>query len=163
MHCASFLNLDSCRCWRCTLCPCKVRNKFLVNFWNRTIILCIPCISESGSRPWRILDYPSSGRPTSGTVTDQIVRTKPKLPVCELEADHFQVPNDNWEIRDTCIQQLQIRLKQLLYSNSGFTMKMRRTNQKLRYKISVSQKYIIMYGTTSLFAAFDNLLQNIWL
>ena len=37
-------NLDSCRCWRCTLCPCKVRNKFLVNFWNRTILLCIPCI-----------------------------------------------------------------------------------------------------------------------
>ena len=25
-------NLDSCRYWRCTLCPCKVRNKFLVNF-----------------------------------------------------------------------------------------------------------------------------------
>ena len=41
-------NLDSCRCCRCTLCPCKVRNKFLVNFWNRTILLCIPCIS---SRP----------------------------------------------------------------------------------------------------------------
>ena len=37
-------NLDSCRCWRCTLCTCKVRNKFLVNFWNRTILLCIPCI-----------------------------------------------------------------------------------------------------------------------
>jgi len=37
-------NLDSCRCWRCTLCPCKVRNKFLVNFWNRTILLCIPCL-----------------------------------------------------------------------------------------------------------------------
>jgi hypothetical protein len=36
--------LDSCRCWRCTLCPCKVRNKFLVNFWNRAILLCIPCI-----------------------------------------------------------------------------------------------------------------------
>ena len=31
---------------RCTLCPCKVRNKFLVNFWNRTILLCIPCILE---------------------------------------------------------------------------------------------------------------------
>ena len=29
-------NLDRCRCWRCTLCPCKVRNKFLVNFWNCT-------------------------------------------------------------------------------------------------------------------------------
>jgi len=41
-------NLDSCRCWRCTLCPCKVRNKFLVNFWNRTILLCIPCIFT----PW---------------------------------------------------------------------------------------------------------------
>ena len=37
-------NLDSCRCWRCTFCPCKVRNKFLVNFWNRTILLGIPCI-----------------------------------------------------------------------------------------------------------------------
>ena len=38
-------NLDSFRCWRCTLCPCKVRSKFLTNFWNRTILLCIPCIS----------------------------------------------------------------------------------------------------------------------
>ena len=37
-------NLDSRRCWRYTLCPCKVRNKFLVNFWNRTILLCILCI-----------------------------------------------------------------------------------------------------------------------
>jgi hypothetical protein len=36
-------NLDSYRCWRCTLCPCKVGNKFLVNFWNRTILLWIPC------------------------------------------------------------------------------------------------------------------------
>ena len=38
-------NLDSCHCWRCTLCPCKLRNKFLVNFRNRTILLCVPCIS----------------------------------------------------------------------------------------------------------------------
>ena len=38
-------NLDSRRCWRCTLCPCKVRNQFLANFWNRAILLCIPCIS----------------------------------------------------------------------------------------------------------------------
>ena len=38
------INLDSCRCWRCTFCPCKARNKFLVNFRNRTILLCIPCI-----------------------------------------------------------------------------------------------------------------------
>jgi hypothetical protein len=37
-------NLDSCRCWRCRLCPCKVRNKFLVNFWNRAILVCIHCI-----------------------------------------------------------------------------------------------------------------------
>ena len=36
-------NLDSCRCWRCKLRPCKVRNKFLVNFSNHTILLCIPC------------------------------------------------------------------------------------------------------------------------
>ena len=36
-------NLDRYRCWRCTLCPCKVRSKFIVNFWNRTIVLCIPC------------------------------------------------------------------------------------------------------------------------
>ena len=27
-----------------TSCPSKVRNKFLVNFWNRTVLLCIPCI-----------------------------------------------------------------------------------------------------------------------
>ena len=35
-------NLDSCRCWLCKLCPCKVRNKFLVNFWNRTILCVYP-------------------------------------------------------------------------------------------------------------------------
>jgi hypothetical protein len=38
-------NLDSCRCWRCTLCPCKVRNNFLVNFWNRIFLLWTHCIS----------------------------------------------------------------------------------------------------------------------
>jgi hypothetical protein len=37
-------NLDSCRRLRCMLCPCKLRNKFFINFWNRTILLCIPCI-----------------------------------------------------------------------------------------------------------------------
>ena len=41
---ARMRNLDSCRCWRCTLCPRKVRNEFLVNFWNRTILLCVPCV-----------------------------------------------------------------------------------------------------------------------
>ena len=35
-------NLDSFRCWRCMLCPCKVRNKFLVTFWNRTILCVYP-------------------------------------------------------------------------------------------------------------------------
>ena len=39
-------NLDSCRCWQCTLCPCKVRNKSIVNSWNRTILLCTPRISS---------------------------------------------------------------------------------------------------------------------
>jgi len=39
--------LDSCRYWRCTLCPCKVRNKVIVNFWNHTILLCILCITCS--------------------------------------------------------------------------------------------------------------------
>ena len=39
-------NLDSCRCWRCRLCSCKVRNKFLVDFWNCTILLCIPYTSH---------------------------------------------------------------------------------------------------------------------
>ena len=37
-------NWDSCRCWRCTFCPCKVRNRFLVNFWNCTIHLWTHCI-----------------------------------------------------------------------------------------------------------------------
>ena len=44
---ARFRNLDSCRCWRCRFCLCKVRNSFLVNFWFRTILLCIPCICET--------------------------------------------------------------------------------------------------------------------
>jgi hypothetical protein len=34
--------LETC-CWQCALCPCKVRNQFLVSFWNCTILLCIPC------------------------------------------------------------------------------------------------------------------------
>jgi hypothetical protein len=37
-------NLDTCRRWRCMLCPCKVRNTFFIHFWNRTIRLCMPCI-----------------------------------------------------------------------------------------------------------------------
>jgi hypothetical protein len=37
-------NLDGCRRWWCMLCPCKLRNKFFINIWNRTILLCIPCI-----------------------------------------------------------------------------------------------------------------------
>jgi len=49
-------NLDSCCCccWRCMLCQCKVRNKFLVNFWNHTILLCIPC-TFSEQIPYAVL------------------------------------------------------------------------------------------------------------
>ena len=48
-------NLDSCcSCWRCMLCPCKVRNTFLFNFWNRTILLCIACIM------WTALEFLTS-------------------------------------------------------------------------------------------------------
>ena len=36
-------NLDSCRRWWCMLCPCNVRHKFVIHFWNRTILLCMPC------------------------------------------------------------------------------------------------------------------------
>jgi hypothetical protein len=39
-------NLDSCRRWRCMLCPCNVRQKFLIHFLNRTILLCMPCIAR---------------------------------------------------------------------------------------------------------------------
>ena len=49
--CAPFWGVQICdysarnsRCTVITLCPCKVRNKFLVNFWNCTVLLCIPCI-----------------------------------------------------------------------------------------------------------------------
>jgi hypothetical protein len=31
------------RCWQCMLCPCGVRNRFFINFLNRTILLCMPC------------------------------------------------------------------------------------------------------------------------
>jgi hypothetical protein len=37
-------NLDSCRIRQCALWPCKLRNQIFINFWNRTILLCIPCI-----------------------------------------------------------------------------------------------------------------------
>jgi hypothetical protein len=38
---------SACCCWLCTVCPCKVRNKFLLNFWNCTILLCMPCVYRS--------------------------------------------------------------------------------------------------------------------
>jgi hypothetical protein len=37
-------NLDSCCCWRCTVYSCTMKNIFLVNFLNRTILLWILCI-----------------------------------------------------------------------------------------------------------------------
>jgi hypothetical protein len=37
-------NVDSCRRWRCMLCPCNVRHTLFIHFWNRTILLCMPCI-----------------------------------------------------------------------------------------------------------------------
>jgi hypothetical protein len=45
-------NLDSCRRWRCILCPLKVRNNFFIHFWNRTILFCMPfiCIDTVISR-----------------------------------------------------------------------------------------------------------------
>jgi hypothetical protein len=45
-------NLDSCRRWRCMLCPCNVRHKFFIHFWNRTILLCMPCICIVGHWLW---------------------------------------------------------------------------------------------------------------
>ena len=69
-------NLDSCRCWRRTWCPCKVRNKFLVNFWNRTILLCIPCIIGiivNGGRRWRsCLRNCATSRKVAGPVPDGV-------------------------------------------------------------------------------------------
>jgi hypothetical protein len=53
-------NLDSCRC---TLCPCKVRNKFLVNFWNCIIPLCMPCITDANVRRLPIGDSRSRTTP----------------------------------------------------------------------------------------------------
>jgi hypothetical protein len=32
-------------CWRCTFYPCKARSRFLVNFWNCTILLWTHCIA----------------------------------------------------------------------------------------------------------------------
>jgi hypothetical protein len=37
-------DLDSPRCWQCKLCSCRVRNRFLMIFLNRAILLCMPCI-----------------------------------------------------------------------------------------------------------------------
>jgi hypothetical protein len=45
LRATSSSNLDSCRCWRCTFCPCKERNEFIVNFWNCIILLWTHCIS----------------------------------------------------------------------------------------------------------------------
>jgi hypothetical protein len=39
-------NAGCSRCWQCMLRPCKMRNKFFINFWNRTILLCITSISS---------------------------------------------------------------------------------------------------------------------
>jgi hypothetical protein len=37
---------------RCMLCLCNVRHTFFIHFWNRTILLCMPCIA--------CLDVPST-------------------------------------------------------------------------------------------------------
>jgi hypothetical protein len=57
-------NLDSCRRW-CMLCPCNVRHKFFIHFWNRTILLCMPCIEQlffNLSARWGGWSTPRSGR-----------------------------------------------------------------------------------------------------
>jgi hypothetical protein len=44
-HTDSLWKLDACsRWWQCMLCPCRVGNKFFINFSNRTILLCMACI-----------------------------------------------------------------------------------------------------------------------
>jgi hypothetical protein len=48
-------NLYSCRRWRCMLCPCKVRHKFFIHFWNRTILLCMSCIINIEVKVWDML------------------------------------------------------------------------------------------------------------
>jgi hypothetical protein len=37
------------------LCPCNVRHKFVIHFWNRTILLCMPCIYVCTERSGRML------------------------------------------------------------------------------------------------------------
>jgi hypothetical protein len=35
--------VNSFQCRQCMLWPCGKRNKFFINFWNRTILLCMTC------------------------------------------------------------------------------------------------------------------------
>jgi hypothetical protein len=70
--------LDSCSCWRCTFNPCKVRNRFLVNFWNRTIVLNALYFCIFGHPFWAFLrtnkdDY----------VENKSVRQYVRLSVCQ--------------------------------------------------------------------------------
>ena len=46
-----------------TVCPCRVRNKFHVNLWSRTILLCISCIYiyGPGSSVGIAIDYGLDG------------------------------------------------------------------------------------------------------
>ena len=116
-------------------------------------------ISGAGSWLWRILDSPSSGRLTFGTVTDQTVRNNIRFLFANLRLIIFRC---GMTVTKLChLKLVTARVKQLPPSNSGLTTKMRRTNRKLRYEIWISQTNIIMYRATSLFAAFDNLLQTI--
>jgi hypothetical protein len=40
-------NLDSCRRWRCMLCPCKVRNTFFIHFWYAPFFCVCPVYIHS--------------------------------------------------------------------------------------------------------------------
>jgi hypothetical protein len=60
-------NLDCSRCCQYMFCPCWVRNKFSINFWNCTILLCMVCIPRLG----RLDEAPSrSGRCGRNTILE---------------------------------------------------------------------------------------------
>ena len=107
-------NLDSCRCWRCTLCLCKVRNTFLVNFWNHysfvySLYLNLGLSNYKGRLNVSLLLWDSSSAESvTGHYPEQInLRLHPVYLLNFIRFFHHKM--DVWELSDVKWQRFVVR------------------------------------------------------